>query len=54
MPTALPVLAAGPKIVVDQPSVDLGTVTRGDVREARFALRNAGDAVLHILRVDPG
>jgi hypothetical protein len=39
--------------VVDR-EVDLGTLYRGDEAEARFELRNVGDAPLHIQRVKPG
>ncbi len=54
MPAVGPVLAAGPKLVVERPSISVGEVIRGEVREARFALRNGGDQPLRILRVNPG
>jgi hypothetical protein len=46
--------AAAPALVVPQRVIDLGTVVRGEKREARFALNNEGDATLRILRAKPG
>jgi len=39
--------------VVDR-EIDLGTLYRGEQAEARFELRNVGNADLHIQRVKPG
>ena len=50
-----PVAVAGyPRAEVPEEVVDLGQVVRGEVREATFAVRNAGKAALHILHVAPG
>ncbi len=57
-----PVLAQEPaarfvgdsKIRVEAFEVDLGTVARGEVAEARFVVHNEGERSLRILRVKPG
>jgi len=51
-----PVSADGPvpRIEVESYEVDLGTVDRGDLVEARFAIRNVGGRELRILKVKPG
>lgn len=43
-----------PKLVVETPEIDLGSVARGKVAEAVFQLRNEGDADLRILSAKPG
>lgn len=43
-----------PKLVVEKPEIDLGSVVRGKVAEAVFELRNEGDAELRILSAKPG
>jgi hypothetical protein len=51
-----PVSAGGPaaRIEVESYEVDLGTIDRGDLVEARFAIRNVGEQDLRILKVKPG
>jgi len=39
---------------VAQIEIDLGQISRGATVEARFELRNVGDADLHILEAKPG
>lgn len=46
--------AAGPRLVVDRPELDLGQVVRGQTGKAVFELKNAGDAPLHLVDVHPG
>lgn len=41
----------GPRIAVDEPRFDFGTVRPGDRAEHVFTVRNAGDEVLQIERV---
>jgi hypothetical protein len=53
-PAAAETVVAAPRIEVAEREVDLGTVVRGETREARFALHNTGDATLRILRAKPG
>lgn len=48
------VAAPAPRLVVDSNTIDLGQLVRGESAEARFALRNEGDAVLRVLRAKPG
>ena len=45
---------AGPRVEVAQIEIDLGQISRGATVEARFELRNVGDADLHILEAKPG
>jgi hypothetical protein len=44
----------GPRVEVAQIEIDLGQISRGATVEARFELRNVGDADLHILEAKPG
>lgn len=44
---------AQPRVEVDRHEVDLGVLVKGEVAEARFEMRNVGDAPLHILSVKP-
>lgn len=46
--------APAPRLVLETNLIDLGQLVRGESAEARFALRNEGDAVLRILRAKPG
>jgi hypothetical protein len=46
--------ATGPRIEVEQHTVDLGQIVRGETAEARFAFHNRGDETLRILRAKPG
>ncbi len=46
--------AVGPRIGLDDETVELGQVVRGKVVEAEFVYRNDGDAPLRILRAKPG
>jgi hypothetical protein len=46
--------STGPRIVVDEPDLDLGQLDKGVAAEAKFTLRNAGDETLKILRAKPG
>jgi len=43
----------GPKLRIEQKVVDLGTLREGETVDARFVLRNEGDAVLKIHRAKP-
>ncbi len=45
---------AGPRLLIEPEVHELGQVVRGENVEVRFALSNAGDAVLRILKADPG
>jgi hypothetical protein len=51
----LPVGAAGPtpRVIVDQPTLDLGRVVRGQTVEGTFVVRNLGAGTLHLLEVKP-
>ncbi len=46
--------SGAPRLTIDNAVVDLGLVIKGQVAEARFALRNLGDGTLHILGAKPG
>jgi hypothetical protein len=46
--------AAGPQMVFETETVQMGQVVRGEVVEAEFVYRNEGDAPLNILRAKPG
>lgn len=48
------VAQAAPRFEAEQPTVDLGEVTRGEIVEAEFAFSNPGDTTLRITRVNPG
>lgn len=48
---ASPVSAAGPQLIVDQPTVDLGKILQGNRVEHVYSLRNNGDQVLVIQKV---
>jgi hypothetical protein len=43
----------GPRLVVTETRFDFGTVTEGQTAEHVFELRNTGDAVLEIVKVQP-
>lgn len=43
----------GPKIVLPEPKYDFGTVPEGRSAEHLFEVRNEGDAVLEIRKVQP-
>ena len=45
---------AGPVLEVEQRELHVGEIVRGELIEAEFTLRNAGDQVLRIDRVKPG
>jgi hypothetical protein len=47
-------VADGPRIVVDEPLVDVGEVVRGESATGQFTVRNAGTETLRIQRVKPG
>ena len=44
----------GPRLSIPEDEQDFGLVTRGEVIEATFELRNVGSEPLKILRVKPG
>ena len=44
----------GPRLSIPENEQDFGLVTRGEVIEATFELRNVGSEPLKILRVKPG
>ncbi|MDZ7699204.1 MAG: hypothetical protein U5R49_20470 [Deltaproteobacteria bacterium] len=46
--------AMGPKMVVETPDFDFGTVDEGAVVEHTFNVLNQGDQALQILSVQPG
>lgn len=46
--------AARPRLEIEQDSLDLGEVHRGDPVEATFVVRNVGGETLRILSVKPG
>lgn len=46
--------AAGPRLVVEQPEIDIGEVIRGETGRGIFELKNAGDAPLRVTNVQPG
>jgi hypothetical protein len=51
---AVPALAAVPRIEVDPPrEIDLGALDKGTSHDVKWELRNAGDATLEILKVEP-
>jgi hypothetical protein len=43
-----------PRIEVDSKEIDLGRVVRGEDVQGSFTVRNAGNAVLNIVKVKPG
>ena len=45
---------ASPRAVVENPSLDLGRVVRGQTAEGIFRVRNLGAATLHIKQAKPG
>lgn len=45
---------AAPHMEIEQESIDLGQVVRGETAEAVFTIRNTGADVLKILNVRPG
>jgi len=45
---------ARPRLEIEERIARLGEVAKGEVVEARFTLRNTGDATLLILRAKPG
>ena len=45
---------APPRLVVEEETVHVGEVPKGETRKATFLLRNVGDATLKILRAKPG
>ena len=45
---------ATPRVIVDNPRIDLGRVARGQAAEGSFTVRNLGAAPLHILSAKPG
>ena len=56
---SVPILAqegatAAPRLVVEEETVHVGEVPKGETRKATFLLRNVGDATLKILRAKPG
>jgi hypothetical protein len=44
----------GPRIRVVEMEKEFGTVTRGEVLEAKYSIENVGSEPLRILRVKPG
>jgi hypothetical protein len=54
-PGAAPAPTPGaPRLVVEQPVLDLGRAPRGSTVEGTFVLRNAGVRPLRILSAKPG
>ena len=51
---ALDEAPAPPRLQVDEETVDVGEVPKGETRTATFRLRNVGGETLKILRVKPG
>ena len=45
---------APPRLLVEQETVHVGEVPRGETRTATFRLRNVGGETLKILRAKPG
>lgn len=46
--------ATGPKLELLVKDLDFGEVTRGQIVEASFELKNVGDEPLNVVRVKPG
>ncbi len=51
---AAPPPPAAPRLEIEKPEIHLGSISRGEPAECRFALKNTGDDVLRILHVKPG
>jgi hypothetical protein len=47
------VVLAGPKLYVEQPMVDMGTIKQGEQAECKFVVENRGDEPLEIKSVQP-
>ena len=43
-----------PRLVLDNPEIDLGPIARGELAQADFVLRNAGGRLLTLRAVEPG
>ena len=43
-----------PRVIVENPKLDLGRVVRGQTAEGIFRVRNLGAATLHIQQAKPG
>ena len=46
--------AGPPRLVLENPEIDLGPIARGEVARADFVLRNAGGRLLTLRAVEPG